>query len=177
VKAETSAAAEISAQVCTHKEYTGSVHAQIRKQVFEAQLSDTVRQLMTMLRADPQASATVVFVRLSDEMAVAENRIAVERKRYKDAVAAYNRTARGFPTFLLRPMLGFPRQDVYFHVSDEAKQAQTSDSARCRAGARLLVASDAAAVCTDVYHDRRLKPTGGSRTDAGWLSGATEGQL
>jgi LemA protein len=81
--------------------------------------------LMTMLRADPQASATAVFIRLSDEMAGAENRMAVERKRYIDAVAAYNRTAHGLPAFLLRPVLGFPRQHAYFHVSDEAKQAPT----------------------------------------------------
>jgi hypothetical protein len=49
----------------------------------------------------------------------------VERRRYHEAVAAYNRTARGFPAFLLRPVLGFPSQHVYFHVSDEAKQAPT----------------------------------------------------
>jgi LemA protein len=100
-------------------------HSLEQKQVLEAQLSDTVKQLMTRLRADPQASATAVFIRLSDEMAGAENRMAVERKRYNDAVAAYNRTARGFPAFLLRPVLGFPRQHAYFHVSDEAKQAPT----------------------------------------------------
>jgi LemA protein len=78
---------------------------------------------MTMLRVDQQVSTTALFIRLSDEMAGAENRMAVERKRYNDAVAAYNRTARGFPAFLLRPVLGLPRQLVYFHVSDEAKQA------------------------------------------------------
>jgi LemA protein len=101
------------------------VHALEQKQALEAQLSDTVQHLMTTLRADPEASSTAVFLRLSDEMAGAENRMAVERKRYNDAVAAYNRTARGFPAFLLRPVLGFPRQHAYFHVSDEAKQAPT----------------------------------------------------
>src|SRR5919108_5040706 len=100
-------------------------HSLEQKQVLEAQLSDTVRQLMTMLRADPEASSTAVFIRLSDEMAGAENRMAVERKRYNEAVAAYNRTARSFPAFLLRPMLGFPRQHAYFQVSDGAKQAPT----------------------------------------------------
>jgi LemA protein len=100
-------------------------HARAQKQVLEAQLSDTVTRVMTRLRADPEAASTAVFSRLSDEMAGAENRIAVERKRYNDAVAAYNRTARGFPAFLLRPVLGFPRQYVYFHVSEEAKQAPT----------------------------------------------------
>jgi LemA protein len=96
-----------------------------QKQALEAQLSDTVTQLMTRLRADSRASSTAVFIRLSDELAGAENRMAVERKRYKEAVAAYNRTARGFPAFLLRPVLGFHRQQVYFHVSDEAKQSPT----------------------------------------------------
>jgi LemA protein len=98
-------------------------HSLEQKQVLEAQLSDMIKHLMTMLRADLHASATAVFIRLSDEMAGAENRMAVERKRYHDAVAAYNRTARGFPAFLLRPVLGFPRQRAYFQVSDEAKQA------------------------------------------------------
>jgi LemA protein len=100
-------------------------HALAQKQALEAQLSDTVTRLMAMLRADPEASATAVFIHLSDEMAGAENRMAVERKRYNDAVAAYNRTARSFPAVLLRPVFGFPRQHGYFHVSDEAKQAPT----------------------------------------------------
>jgi LemA protein len=100
-------------------------HSFDQKQVLEAQLGDAVTQLMTRLRADPQASATAVFIRLSDEMAGAENRMAVERKRYNDAVAAYNRTARGFSAFLLRPVLGFPRQQAYVHVPGEAKQAPT----------------------------------------------------
>jgi LemA protein len=96
-----------------------------QKQALEAQLSAAVEKLMTTLRADPQTSSTAVFMRLSDEMAGAENRIAVERKRYNEAVAAYNHTARGFPVFLLRPVLGFPQQQVYFEVSEEAKQAPT----------------------------------------------------
>jgi LemA protein len=79
-------------------------HSLEQQQVREAPLSDTVTHVMTMLRADPQASATAVCIRLSEEMARAENRMAVERKRYHDAVAAYNRTARGVPAFLLRPV-------------------------------------------------------------------------
>jgi LemA protein len=102
-----------------------AAHSLEQKQVLEAQLSDTVMQVMTLLRADPQASATAFFIRLSDEMAGAENRMAVERKRYNDAVAAYNRTARGCPAFLLRPVFGFPRQHAYLRVSEEAKQAPT----------------------------------------------------
>jgi hypothetical protein len=46
-------------------------------------------------------------------------------KRYNDAVAVYNHTARGFLAFLRRPLLGFPRQQVYFQISEEAKKAPT----------------------------------------------------
>ena len=55
--------------------------------------------------------------------------MAVERKRYNDAVAAYNRTARGFPAFLLRPVLDFPRQYVYFPVSTRQSRLRHSDTA------------------------------------------------
>jgi LemA protein len=122
-KASAAQEKELIASLGTLYQEIPRVHALKRRHILEAQLSDTVTRLMTMLRADPQASATAVFIRLSDEMAGAENRMAVERKRYNEAVAAYNRTARGFPAFLLRPVLGFPRQHVYFHVSEEAKQA------------------------------------------------------
>jgi LemA protein len=124
-KASAAQEKELIASLATLYQEIPQAHSLEQKQVLEAQLSNTVTQLMTMLRADPQASATAVFIRLSDELAGAENRMAVERKRYNDAVAAYNRTARGFPAFLLRPVLGFPRQRVYFQVSEEAKQGPT----------------------------------------------------
>jgi LemA protein len=94
-----------------------------QKQTLEAKLGEAVGELMSLLRADPQASSTVVFVRLSDEMSGAENRIAVERKRYNEAVAAYNRTARSFPIALVRPLLGLPKAQAYFQTSAEARRA------------------------------------------------------
>jgi LemA protein len=124
-KASTAHQKDLIAALGTLYQELPRAHSLAQKQVLEAHLSDTVKPLMTLLRADPEASSTAVFIRLSDELAGAENRMAVERKRYNDAVAAYNRTARGFPAFLLRPVLGFPRQHAYFHVSDEAKQAPT----------------------------------------------------
>jgi LemA protein len=124
-KASTAHEKDLIAALGTLYQKIPRAHSLEQRQILEAQLSDTVKHLMTMLRADLHTSATAVFIRLSDEMAGAENRMAVERKRYNEAVAAYNRTAHGFPAFLLRPVLGFPRQHAYFHVSDEAKQAPT----------------------------------------------------
>jgi len=91
-----------------------------QRQTLERSLDDSVSRLMASLRADPQASSAALFSRLSDEMAGAENRIAVERKRYNEAVAAYNRTTRSFPVFLVRPLLGFPGRIEPFQAAAEA---------------------------------------------------------
>ncbi|MCS7198427.1 MAG: LemA family protein [Candidatus Bipolaricaulota bacterium] len=72
------------------------------RQRLEQKLSEVARQL------------TAVFTRFSDEIAGAENRIAVERKRYNEAIAAYNRAAQSFPVLLVRPFLGFPARLPYF---------------------------------------------------------------
>ena len=95
------------------------------KQALEQKLDAAVRPLLSVIQADPNISSTAVFIRLSDEMAGAENRIAVERKRYNETAAAYNRTARSFPIVLLRLMLGFPKNIPYFQASEEAKKAPT----------------------------------------------------
>jgi len=93
------------------------------KQKLESELNSSIRQLMTAMQTDPTTSSTSIFIRLSDEMAGAENRISVERKRYNEAVSVYNNMAKGFPNAMLRSILGFPKNIPYFQVSDDAKQA------------------------------------------------------
>ena len=93
------------------------------KQKLENELNSSIQQLMTAMQTDPTTSSTSIFIRLSDEMAGAENRISVERKRYNEAVSAYNNVAKNFPNAILRPILGFPKNIAYFQVSDDAKQA------------------------------------------------------
>jgi LemA protein len=95
------------------------------KQALEQKLDAEVGRLLSAMRADPNTSSMTVFIRLSDEIAGAENRIAVERKRYNESAAAYNRTARSFPIVLLRPILGFPKNAPYFQASEEARKAPT----------------------------------------------------
>jgi len=46
----------------------------------------------------PEIKSNQNFMALQDELAGTENRIAVERKRYNDAVRAYNVFVRRFPT-------------------------------------------------------------------------------
>ncbi len=111
---------ELVASINTLMQKLGQGQAFEERQSMEHQLSEAVRKLMVSLRADPKISSTALFIRLSDEMAGAENRIAVERKRYNEAVAAYNQVARNFPVFLARPFLGFPKNIRPFQAAPEA---------------------------------------------------------
>jgi LemA protein len=61
-------------------------------------------------------------MRLQDEMAGTENRITVARRRYNEAVAAYNQKAGSFPTALARSLLGFPASKPYFRATPDAQR-------------------------------------------------------
>jgi len=69
----------------------------------------------------PDLKANQNFIRLQDELAGTENRIAVERRRYNEAVRAYNVRIRSFPTNILAGMFGFERA-TFFEVPEAAKE-------------------------------------------------------
>ncbi len=62
------------------------------------------------LQTDPSLRNDWLIARLMDEIAGSENRITVERQRYNEAVARYERLARQFPVNLMRPLLGYPNR-------------------------------------------------------------------
>lgn len=66
------------------------------------------RAAAEQLLQDPALRNDWLAVRLMDEIAGSENRIAVERKRFEEAAARYEQTARQFPIALMRPLLGYP---------------------------------------------------------------------
>jgi len=92
------------------------------RQTIEQDLEASVKKLMSALQADPEASSTALFIRLSDEMAGAENRISVERKRYNEAAAIYNRAARGLFVGSMGRLFGYPGEMPYFQASEEASK-------------------------------------------------------
>ncbi len=85
----------------------------------ENELSGAVREALNSLKE----GSSQMFIRLSDEMSGAENRISVERKRYNEAVLNYNRAAGAFPVMIYRPLFGFPTQKPYFQAESGAKAA------------------------------------------------------
>ncbi|MFQ6094066.1 MAG: LemA family protein [bacterium] len=85
-------------------------------------LSGVLSRLMVVLERYPELKANQNFIRLQDELAGTENRISVERKRFNDAVLAYNRFIRRFPANMFAPMFGFGLA-AYFEAPAEAEEA------------------------------------------------------
>src|SRR5271167_2677074 len=71
----------------------------------------------------PQLKSNENFLRLQDELAGTENRIAVERKRYNDAVQDYNTFIGLFPNNIFAGWAGFQRNNAYFTASESSREA------------------------------------------------------
>ena len=75
-----------------------------------------------MVERYPELKSDQNFLRLQDELAGTENRLAVARKRYNDVVQSYNTTAKRFPTNLVAMLFSFePRP--YFEAPASATAA------------------------------------------------------
>ena len=62
----------------------------------------------------PDLKSNEQFMRLQDELAGTENRIAVERGRYNTTLEAYNVYIRQFPNSIWANMAGFKYRDEYY---------------------------------------------------------------
>ena len=92
-------------------------------------LSGALSRLLVVIERYPDLKANQNFIRLQDELAGTENRIAVARRRYNLAVREYNQKIRSFPILLLANMLNF-RQKPYFEAPTEAQEAPKVDFSR-----------------------------------------------
>jgi LemA protein len=91
------------------------------------QLDGALGRLLVVVENYPQLKSNENFLRLQDELAGTENRIAVERKRYNDALQDYNTFIGLFPNSLWASMAGFKRNDAYFAASEGSKTAPKVD--------------------------------------------------
>ena len=76
------------------------------------ELTGALSRLLVVVERYPELKSNENFLRLQDELAGTENRIAVERRRYNEAVQAYNVAIRSFPANLLAGMYGLDRKSV-----------------------------------------------------------------
>src|SRR2546421_6214114 len=86
------------------------------------QLDGALGRLLAVVENYPQLRSNENFLRLQDELAGTENRIAVERKRYNDALQDYNTYIGQFPNSIWANMAGFKRNDAYFAATDGVPQ-------------------------------------------------------
>ena len=87
------------------------------------QLDGALGRLLVIVENYPQLKSNENFLRLQDELAGTENRIAVERKRYNDAVLDYNNYIGVFPNSLFAVWAGFKKNDAYFQAQEASRQA------------------------------------------------------
>jgi LemA protein len=87
------------------------------------QLDGALSRLLVISENYPQLKSNENFLRLQDELAGTENRIAVERKRYNDSVQAYNTYISLFPNSLFAGWAGYKRNDAYFQASPASREA------------------------------------------------------
>jgi LemA protein len=87
------------------------------------QLDGALSRLLLIVENYPQLKSNENFLKLQDELAGTENRIAVERKRYDDAIRDYNTYIGLFPNNIVAGMSGFKRNDAYFAAPEAARAA------------------------------------------------------
>jgi LemA protein len=97
-------------------------HSPAEKIAANGQLDSALGRLLVVVENYPQLRSNENFLRLQDELAGTENRIAVERRRYNEAVQDYNTFIALFPNSLVASMSGFARNDAYFKTEEGARQ-------------------------------------------------------
>ena len=85
------------------------------------QMDQAVKSINVVAEAYPELKADSNFANLQAELAGTENRIAVERKRYNEAVADFNKSVKHFPTNLVAKVLGFSQRE-YFQLAPGAEK-------------------------------------------------------
>ena len=87
------------------------------------QLDGALGRLLVIVENYPQLKSNENFMRLQDELAGTENRIAVERKRYNDTLQDYNTYIQKFPNNIFAGWAGFKPNDAYFAAAEASRQA------------------------------------------------------
>jgi len=88
-----------------------------------ARLDTALARLLVVVENYPNIKSNENFLRLQDELAGTENRIAVERRKYNEAVQKYNTSIELFPNNMVAGLFSFRRNDAYFRTEPPARTA------------------------------------------------------
>jgi LemA protein len=90
-------------------------------------LDGALGRLLAIAENYPQLRSSENFLRLQDELAGTENRIAVERKRYNDTLQDYNTYVQQFPNSVFAKWAGFKPNTAYFAASEGSRAVPKVD--------------------------------------------------
>ena len=90
-------------------------------------LDVAISPLLRLQENYPDLKGNDQFNRLEDELAGTENRISVERRRYNEALEAYNVYVRQFTNSIWAGMAGYQYRDQYFKGNPANAAAPTVD--------------------------------------------------
>jgi len=98
------------------------------------QLDGALGRLLAIAENYPQLKSNENFLRLQDELAGTENRIAVERKRYNDTLQDYNTYIQKFAANIFARWAGFKPNEAYFTAAEGSRQVPKVDFTTPNAG-------------------------------------------
>ncbi|MDP8314543.1 MAG: LemA family protein [Candidatus Celaenobacter antarcticus] len=113
VKGYASHEKEVFIQVTKARASVGK--AETRQESIDAnnQLTGALSRLLVTVESYPELKANENFIRLQDELAGTENRIAVSRRRYNEVVTLYNKDISIFPNSLFAGIFHFEKEPLY----------------------------------------------------------------
>ncbi|MGA1844772.1 MAG: LemA family protein [bacterium] len=85
------------------------------------QMDTVLGRLFAIMENYPVLKSDQTVIRLMDELAGTENRIATERRRYNEAVRFYNTAIQRFPTKVFASIFGFEK-GTYYEIEEAARQ-------------------------------------------------------
>lgn len=111
---------EVFASIASARSAMMGASARADKMAASNALDGALARLAVIQEAYPQLKSDAQFTRLMDELAGTENRLAVERKRYNEAVQQYNTDVHQIPGAWWAKIGGFPAQKEYFKAASGA---------------------------------------------------------
>src|SRR5881628_1363826 len=99
-----------------------SAHSPAEKIAANGQLDSALGRLLVIVENYPQLKSNENFLRLQDELAGTENRIAVERRRYNDTLQDYNTYVQQFPNNIFARWAGFKPNSAYFAAAEGSRE-------------------------------------------------------